>query len=74
MMATVAIVGLRSGKTIFQYVCHLLQPSIVAASSSSSGMLVLIAPWNMNIAIDTEKPTCIRIRVMRWFRTPSVPP
>ena len=28
----------------------------------------------MNVAIDTEKPTCIRISVSLWFRTPNVPP
>ena len=45
-----------------------------AASSSSMGMLVWIAPWNMKVAMEMEKPVCIRIRVMRLFSTPKVPP
>ena len=74
MIATVATVGLSSGKTIFQKVCHLLQPSISAASYSSNGMLECIAPWNINVAMDTENPTCMNIRVILLPRIPKIPP
>lgn len=40
----------------------------------SFGMFVLMAPWNMNTANDTEKPVCMRISVMRLFSTLSRPP
>ena len=74
MIATVAMVGFKSGNTIFQNVCQRLQPSILAASSSAIGTLVLIAPWNMKVAMESEKPTCMKIRVALWFRTPRMPP
>ena len=74
MIVTVATVGFRRGKTIRQKVLHLPQPSISAASSSSIGMLVLMAPWNMKVARETEKPTCMRIRVIRLLSTWSIPP
>ena len=74
MMATVATVGLSNGNTIVQKVRHLEQPSMLAASSSSFGTFVLIAPWNMNTARETEKPVCMRISVIRLFNTSSKPP
>ena len=74
MMATVATVGLSSGNTIVQKVRHLEQPSMLAASSSSFGMFVLMAPWNMNTARETEKPTCMRINVTRLLSTLNRPP
>ena len=48
-------------------------PSICAASSSEIGTPPLINPWNMNTAIDTEKPRCMNINVALWFRIPNVP-
>ena len=40
-----------------------ISPSICAASSSEIGTPPLINPWNMNTAIDTEKPRCMNINV-----------
>ena len=68
------MVGLSNGNTIFQKVAQRVQPSMNAASSSSSGILVCIAPWNMKVAMDTEKPVCSSISVTLWLSTPSMPP
>jgi len=54
-MATEIMVGLKMGNTMRKYVWMGLQPSIMAASSISSGML-LTKPQNMNTASPAPKP------------------
>lgn len=54
-MITVTKIGLKIGSMILKNVCGLVQPSMVAASSSSSGM-DLINPWNMKMASGAPKP------------------
>ena len=45
-----------------------------AASSSAIGTFPLMNPWNMNTDIAMENPVCMKIKVILWFRTFSVPP
>ena len=60
-MPTVAAIGVSSGSTIFRKVCRVVQPSIRALSSSSTGMdrmkaeksSTLKASWNMMCRIPT---------------------
>ena len=49
------MVGLRIGQTTLKKICSGLQPSIMAASSISRGIL-FIKPVNMNTASPAPKP------------------
>jgi len=51
--------GLSSGKITFQKICHLLQPSIRAASSSSLGIEAMYPRYSM-----MAKGVCRAISIM----------
>jgi hypothetical protein len=55
MMTTVALTGSSNGNTTWRKVCGIVHPSMVAASSKSTGM-DFTNPWYMNIAMPTPRP------------------
>ena len=54
-MMTVTNMGLSMGMMILKKICGRLQPSMVAASSSSKGM-DFMNPWNMKTASGAPNP------------------
>ena len=54
-MTTVTMIGVSRGNTILKNMPAFVQPSMVAASSSSYGT-DLIKPWKRNIVSEAPKP------------------
>ena len=65
-IATVTIIGFSSGRTMRKNVWNILQPSILAASSSSVGTL-LMKPWNRITDRLEPKPRYMRTSPHRFI-------